>query len=99
VDVLHTAAPACLLLAAAWSHKREKATGFSAVAVLPLGLLGRWLLALLLPVVGLFLAGVALRDIWGWVGPVLAGIVAVPVVIVVGRRYNGAVRADVRGRA
>ena len=61
----------------------------------PLG----WLIALLLVVVGLSLAGVALQDVWGWVGPVLAGIVAVPVVIVGGRRYDAAVRADERGRA
>jgi glucose uptake protein GlcU len=61
----------------------------------PLG----WLIALLLVLVGLLLAGVALQHVWGWVGPVLAGIVAVPVVIVGGRRYDAAVRADERGRA
>ena len=49
--------------------------------------------------VGLFVAGLALQNVWGWVGPVLAGIVAVPVVIVGGRRYDAAVRADERRRA
>ena len=52
-----------------------------------------------LVVVGLFRAGLALRDVWGWVGPVLAGIVAVPVVIVGEQRYDAAVRADMRERA
>ena len=42
---------------------------------------------------------VALQAVWGWVGPVLAGIVTVPVIIVGGRRYDAAVRADVRRRA
>jgi hypothetical protein len=65
----------------------------------PLGRPLGWLIALLLVLVGLLLAGLALQDVWGWVGPVLAGIVAVPVVSVGGRRYDAAVRADERGSA
>jgi hypothetical protein len=65
----------------------------------PLGRPLGWLIPLVLVVVGLFVAGLALKGVWGWVGPVLAGIVAVPVVIVGARRYDAAVRADERGRA
>ena len=58
-----------------------------------------WLIALMLPVVGIFIAGVALQSVWGWVGPGLAAIVTAAVVIIVGLRYDAAVHADVRRRA
>jgi len=91
-------APACAL-AAAWvlPYASGKPTGFSVTGVSlgrPLG----WAIVLALVAGGLFVAEVSLRDAWSWVGPVLAGIVAVPLIIVVGRRYDAAVVADVRRR-
>ena len=76
----------------------RKATGFS-VTRPPGARSRRWLIALVLVGVALVAAAGALQDVWGWVGPVLAGIVAIPVITVVGRRYDAAVRADVRGHA
>ena len=76
----------------------RKATGFSGGR--PPGLPARlWRLALVLVGVALFHEGLAVRGAWGWVGPVLLGIVAVPVVIVVMHRYDAAVRAALRRRA
>lgn len=58
-----------------------------------------WTIALVLVGVALLHEGLAVRADWGWVGPVLVGIVAVSVVIVVMHRYNAAVRAALRERA
>jgi CHASE2 domain-containing sensor protein len=77
----------------------RKATGFSVGWLQMDRRARRWIIALALVILALFLAGVALHAVWGWVGPVLAGIVTVPVVIIVGRRYDAAVRADVRRHA
>jgi hypothetical protein len=88
------------LFAGVWLVPRayRNATGFS-VALPPGRRAWAWLIALMLPVLGIFIAGVALQSVWGWVGPVLAGIVTVPVVIILGPHYDAAVRADVRRRA
>jgi uncharacterized membrane protein len=76
----------------------RKATGFSVTR--PPGARSlRWLIALVLVALAFGAAGGALKDVWGWVGPVLAGVVAVPVITVIGRRYDAALRADVRGHA
>jgi hypothetical protein len=72
----------------------RKATGFS-VTRPPGAQSRRWLIALVLVGVALLVAAGALKDVWGWVGPVLAGVVAIPVITVVGRRYDAALRADV----
>lgn len=75
----------------------RKATGFSPGR--PLGWRARlWRTLLVLVGVALLHEGLAVRATWGWVGPVLTGMLAVPVVIVVMRRYDAAVRADLRGR-
>jgi len=89
---------ACLVAMQWLIRAGVKATGFRG-RWLDSGRERRWIIALALVVVALFLAGVALHAVWGWVGPVLVGIVAVPVVIVLGRLSDAAVRADVRRRA
>ena len=88
-----------LVLGMIWLQVTYRDVSALADTSVPLGRPLGWLIALLLVVVGLLLAGSALQDVWGWVGPVLAGILAVPVVSVGGRRYDAAVRADERGRA
>ena len=55
---------------------------------MPLGRPLGWLIALVLVVGGVLVAGLAFQDVWGWVGPVPAGIVAVPVLSVGARRYE-----------
>ncbi|MBV9413597.1 MAG: hypothetical protein JO363_01340 [Solirubrobacterales bacterium] len=73
----------------------RRATGFSGTR--PPGPRARlWRIALVLVGVALFNEGLAVRGALGWVGPVLLGIVAVPVVIVVMHRYDAAVRAELR---
>jgi hypothetical protein len=89
-----------LVVAGGWLLPRayRTATGFSVTR--PTGDRSRrWLFALVLVAVAVWPAGGALQAVWGWVGPVLAGIVTVPVIGVVLRRYDAAVRADLRARA
>jgi len=87
---------ALLLAGGLWlPSANRKATGFSGSR--PPGRRARlWRIALVLVAIALLQAGQAVRADWGWVGPVLLGIVAVPVVIVVMHRYAAAVRADLR---
>jgi hypothetical protein len=89
-----------LVLVGGWLLPRayRTATGFSVIGP-PGPRSRRWLFALVFVAVAVWPAGGALQAVWGWVGPVLAGIVTVPVITVVLRRYDAAVRADLRGRA
>ena len=96
---VRTAVVIALVLGIIWLQGTNRDVSALADTSVPLGRPLGWLIPLVLVVVGLFVAGLALQDVWGWVGPVLAGIVAVPVVSVGGRRYDAAVRADERGHA
>lgn len=96
---VRTAVVIALVLGAVWLQGTYRDVSALADTSVPLGRPLGWLIPLVLVVVGLFVAGLALQDVWGWVGPVLAGIVAVPVVIGGGRRYDAAVREDLQGRA
>lgn len=59
----------------------------------------RWALLGAVGWLSLFVLGVAGQLAVGWIAPVAAGLLAVPVVVVVGRRYDTAMRAQLRSGA